>query len=49
MTSCCLVFLYHTPYRPALTLLHCRLYDEYAVADRLRMRGWVLPGAVWCG
>lgn len=25
---------------------HGRLYDEFAVAERLRMRGWVLPG-VW--
>lgn len=24
---------------------HHRLYDEFALADRLRMRGWVLPGA----
>lgn len=24
---------------------HSRLYDEFALADRLRMRGWVLPGA----
>lgn len=23
---------------------HRRLYDEFALADRLRMRGWVLPG-----
>lgn len=22
---------------------HKRLYDEYALADRLRMKGWVLP------
>lgn len=31
--------------RPICTLpLACRLYDEFALADRLRMRGWVLPG-----
>jgi glutamate/tyrosine decarboxylase-like PLP-dependent enzyme len=23
---------------------HHRLYDEFALSDRLRMRGWVLPG-----
>ena len=23
---------------------HRRLYDEFALADRVRMRGWVLPG-----
>lgn len=28
---------------------HNRLYDEFAVAERLRMRGWVLPGAAWGG
>ena len=27
---------------------HSRLYDEFALADRLRMRGWVLPGACDC-
>ena len=27
---------------------HRRLYDEFALADRLRMRGWVLPGG-WPG
>ena len=35
-----------TPPCSAAVHLYRRLYDEYAVADRLRMRGWVLPGAL---